>query len=291
MTTEILTPSVPNTVESEVKPLPEILTTADIEWLQPLAGKGHQIDEAALATYNQFAEIGAKHLTGDIDPETFSSVMQARRLFYEGLLGWDDESHPLHQKYKKFTNAHERLVSLGTTVASLRAIHELGLNSQKVINAHPAAFSYAEANIRIKFGLLKRYGIDYGNVAERGIMQLFVLPTDTLTLTLAKCHSEISSVTELRQKAQALSRDPNNSALSNQAGREKLYRRNYPALVRSVGCMAVYQARRNGVDTWSYLPNEVIPAEALLHRPGPHADIVLANQALAARRRAKLAAQ
>lgn len=134
------------------------LDAADLVWLEPLAGR--ELDETDLTPVNHVIATGAKHLTDDIDPDTFSSVMKARRVFYEKLLGWDDETHPLHASYQRFVDRHERLMPLDTALATLRTYHELGLNTAKVINALPAALGLNSDSVRDKVAVLEELGLD-----------------------------------------------------------------------------------------------------------------------------------
>ena len=306
MTTETSPSVFTEQIEADVN-LPEILTTADTEWLKPLAGSNRPINEDSLAAYKRIAEVGAKHLTDDIDPETLNSMMRARRVFFEDILGWGDEGHRLHRAYGAFEAANERLMPLDTVVATLRTYHELGLDSAKVINTLPAALSLNSDSVRAKVAVLDELGLDSAKVintlpaalslnsdsvrAKVAVLEqygyydkntgwqasdsttsyILMLPNETLLLFLSS-HEHLGSIDDLPTKIVAFR--GSNKNLRTASGRKDLYRDCYPELTELVGCLAVRQGRRNKTDLSSYLEGETIPAEVLRKKPESHADII-----------------
>jgi hypothetical protein len=141
-----------------------LLTDEDNPWLKALSGK--RINEDWLNEANRVIAAGSINLRSNPDPETLTSVMQARRMFFGQLLGWDDDKHPLHHSYQVLQEHFVRLARPKTVIHSQRILLAYGLNAAKIIKSSPHALVYEAATIKDKCINLEQNGLDVRRVVN-----------------------------------------------------------------------------------------------------------------------------
>lgn len=150
-----------NSIETNHRRQVEHLSDNDASWLRSL---GAELNETDIPAFRELVRLGSHDLREDTDPDTISSVMNARERFYGQILGWDDESSPLDKSYQTFKDAQPSLMPIATFVQTQRVISGLQLDATRVINTQPVAISYAPESVRQKFDNLTELGLDAAKV-------------------------------------------------------------------------------------------------------------------------------
>lgn len=134
------------------------LTQNDKKWIEALAFR--HVEDEELESVNRVIETGSRWISRDTDPDTVNEVVRARKRYFEDLLGWGDEQHPLHGAYVTFSDDKTALNPLNTQIKLQRMYYDLGIDAPKVLTVSPYNLTYAADSIKQKFDNLATRGIN-----------------------------------------------------------------------------------------------------------------------------------
>ena len=137
------------------------LTLDDKKWIEALAFR--DVEDEELESVNRVIETGSRWISRDTDPDTVNEVVRARKRYFEDLLGWGDEQHPLHGAYITFSDDKTALNPLNTQIKLQRMYYDLGIDAPKVLMVSPYNLTYSADGIKQKFENLATKGV---NAAE-----------------------------------------------------------------------------------------------------------------------------
>jgi len=141
-----------------------LLTHTDVVWLSELACR--EIDEQDLERANSVLPQGSVHLRDDpgsqraINPGQRQATIEARTTFFEEVLGWSDEKHPLHGVYTALTATLPYTRPLDTVVGFFRACHEADLKLADVVRKAPKLMTLGSDGMHEHINELARLGLD-----------------------------------------------------------------------------------------------------------------------------------
>jgi predicted nuclease with RNAse H fold len=135
-----------------------LLSESDLDWLSQLANR--PIDPAEITNLNIDLLQTNQHYSKWTDQDAKAAALLERKKFFEGLLNWGDENHPLHQSYEEFLKNNQMAMPLDTTINTLRFLKNNNINVYKVVNTHPTAISYNQDSIKAKLDNYAQLGID-----------------------------------------------------------------------------------------------------------------------------------
>lgn len=130
----------------------------DLGWLESLAGRPIGQDE--LDRLNQgVITTGSVHINKNTDPLLVQEVLRARNQFYEQLLGWSDERHPLNDTYRTFQN-RAPAPPLSTLIRTQRYLASVGASDASLLlRRSPLLLGRAVDSIEATVNHLSQLGV------------------------------------------------------------------------------------------------------------------------------------
>lgn len=151
----------------------------DLGWLESLAGRPIGQDE--LDRLNQgVITTGSVHINENTDPLLVQEVLRARNQFYEELLGWSDERHPLNDAYRKFQD-RAPAPPLSTLIRTQRYLASVGVSDASLlVSRSPLFLGRAIDSIEATVNHLSQLGIKDIPALVTDNPAIFSVSADTL---------------------------------------------------------------------------------------------------------------
>lgn len=110
-------------------------------------GEDHANYDGNLAT---IIKSGSIRLYEDTHPETRQATIQARKYFFEDVLGWGDDDHQLNASYRNYEAFAETLIPLDTFVSAQAFLVSKGVDVRNTFKVLPSSISYSLEGVRSK---------------------------------------------------------------------------------------------------------------------------------------------
>lgn len=149
---------------AETGPPDLLLVPADTPWLANL--RGRPVDEPWLDRANQLIETGALHARQN--GKKSSPILEARREFFDDLMGFADEEHPVNKAYRwsiEHTEAH--WPPIGTFVQTQRILWQAGVDNMRAVTLYSVILNVSPGLVASKIKLLEDAGLDPGPLLSK----------------------------------------------------------------------------------------------------------------------------
>lgn len=174
----------------------------DGEWFYLLTGR--QLKEQEYEHLNRLVRIGSqRQLSGaaflaDKNRGRVDTIASARTEFFENVMGWADEKHPMHQTYQGLKTYSSSLIPLGRFIQVQRLFRRYGIDNRRLTKAHTATAILNPDIVRKRLGCVEGLGLDVKHSFETAYRQLLHahprMMTDTYRTLESLPHGDVQKM-------------------------------------------------------------------------------------------------